>query len=163
MAATAGHSSRGKFAVTPPYEFTWRGFHSDGEDQNLHLMNAVAFLRNWTVEEAAEYWRSQFPHWPSEVFDEISPSNFAAKVRQSLTGRCLFETEDGWLGAGNEIVWPGDQVVIFRGCPYPFVLHPLTDGRWRLIGECYVDAEVVEESIKVKLDSGEETEEFCIC
>ncbi|KAK3900296.1 HET-domain-containing protein [Staphylotrichum tortipilum] len=58
-------------------------------------------------------------------------------------GRTFFLTERGYFGLGPRVVRPGDQCVVLAGAKVPFVVREVEgggdrDGRWRLVGECYL-------------------------
>jgi hypothetical protein len=162
-AATAGHSSKMKFGMRPVNALDWLLYHKM-TDWEIHAMNALAFVYAISAEEALEFCRSSWKDWTSETCADVSASSFAALVRQTLTGRCFFHTLEGYLGVASDVTQPKDWVVVFQGCPYPFILRPLTCGRWKLIGECLADEDqgAIQEAIKTKLEVGEE-QDFCIC
>jgi hypothetical protein len=41
----------------------------------------------------------------------------------------------GWAVDGTQ---PGDQVAIFYGCKYPFLLRECCDGTYKIVGDCYI-------------------------
>jgi hypothetical protein len=65
----------------------------------------------------------------TDVMAQIQPATFAKK---------LFRTDHGHLGMGHASARPGDEAWILCGAPTPFLLRPLGDGRYRLVGETYV-------------------------
>uniref|UniRef100_L2FI73 Het domain protein n=1 Tax=Colletotrichum fructicola (strain Nara gc5) TaxID=1213859 RepID=L2FI73_COLFN len=57
------------------------------------------------------------------------------------TGRCLFLTEEGYLGLGPRELVSGDAIVMLSGGTLPFVLRECgvaEDRTWSVVGECYV-------------------------
>ncbi|OCK82928.1 HET-domain-containing protein [Lepidopterella palustris CBS 459.81] len=58
-------------------------------------------------------------------------------LRPSL-GRKAFRSEEGYVGLGPSQLIVGDIVCIFFGADLPFVLRPLKEGKYRLVGEAYV-------------------------
>lgn len=52
--------------------------------------------------------------------------------------RRLFATEAGYLGLGPVSIQQGDQIWLFKGGRVPFVLRPVENGCYKLIGETYV-------------------------
>lgn len=64
-----------------------------------------------------------------------------AKIQDALLGLPQFVLDDGRIGniqppAGNTPMPTcefGDFVVVFRGNPYPFLVHPVQEGKYRLI------------------------------
>ncbi len=65
--------------------------------------------------------------------------------------RRLFKTRTGFMGTGPRSLKPGDEVwVLFRG-GLPFVLRPLQNGNYRLIGESFVLGIMHGECLKMDL------------
>jgi hypothetical protein len=64
-------------------------------------------------------------------------SAFETRMREVKAGRRLFRTEKGYLGMGSVSTEVGDQVWVLEGANVPFVLRPVGDGRYRLIGAAY--------------------------
>lgn len=54
------------------------------------------------------------------------------------SGRRLLVTAKGYLAWATEGIKQGDQICILYGCSVPVVLRPEGGGRWKLVGECYV-------------------------
>ncbi len=51
----------------------------------------------------------------------------------------LARLEDGKLALVPHTTRAGDDVALLAGSGCPFVVRRQDDGRWKLIGECYVD------------------------
>ena len=79
--------------------------------------------------------------------------NFWAKA-QTCHNRRLFYTENGRLGLGTLFIQPGDVCCIFFGIPIPVILRGATDGRYRLLGDSYIDGVMRGELIE-QLGKGE--------
>ena len=61
-------------------------------------------------------------------------------VRYAITGgRKLFISESGHMGLCPESTEPADVICIIFGADVPFVLRPLQNGHFLIVGECYVD------------------------
>ena len=54
-------------------------------------------------------------------------------------GRYVFYTASGKLGLGIRIVQPGDQIAVIHGSRTPLILRPQEIGKFKLMGECYVE------------------------
>jgi hypothetical protein len=52
--------------------------------------------------------------------------------------RCIFRTRESHLGLGPSGAQMGDQVWFLQGARVPFVLRPLENGSFELVGEAYV-------------------------
>ena len=66
----------------------------------------------------------------------------AEKIYKGLNAQVAFRTELGWIGTGSLSTEVGDCIVAVCGADVPYVLRHVggpTQGRFRLIGACYVD------------------------
>ncbi|KAF4617059.1 hypothetical protein G7Y89_g15091 [Cudoniella acicularis] len=68
---------------------------------------------------------------------------FAESFRSAYLGRRLFytaedETKGVMLGIGPDSLKKEDEVWAVAGADVPMVLRPRGEGKWRLVGECYV-------------------------
>ncbi|KAF2727913.1 hypothetical protein EJ04DRAFT_391659, partial [Polyplosphaeria fusca] len=65
------------------------------------------------------------------------------KLDSEIVGRCLgrlpFVTKRGHLVLGYDYVRRGDVVALVRGAQMPYVFRRQSEGRYRVIGEAYVD------------------------
>ncbi|MCJ1438051.1 hypothetical protein MMC27_007438 [Xylographa pallens] len=84
--------------------------------------------------------------YKSSRIDGVSPEIEAQveseqhSVRDAITGgRRLFISEAGHMGLCPESTEPADVICIIFGADVPFVLRPLQNGHFLLVGECYVD------------------------
>ncbi|KAI5373407.1 hypothetical protein J4E82_007929 [Alternaria postmessia] len=103
--------------------------------------------------------------WVDDEDDSFVPSadRFVSRCSRDATDRCLFITSTEMLGIGPHAMIPGDVVVMLHGAEVPFVLRPVDNGLWRLIGECYlydVNEGRVHREWKEK---GSVSEKFTIC
>ena len=70
---------------------------------------------------------------PGQVWHEVS-----GDVASMIEHTDLFISEKGFLGLGLKNTDASDFVCIFLGGHVPFVLRSQKDGKYQLIGECYV-------------------------
>ncbi|KAI1175099.1 HET-domain-containing protein [Nemania sp. FL0916] len=75
--------------------------------------------------------------------DEISHLNgmkdkYLGFILECTHCRILCSTEKGYLGWAPDIARVGDAVVIVLGAGIPFVVRPVGDGTYKLIGESYI-------------------------
>ena len=94
-------------------------------------------------EEALQLAKSQHEHYfELHAYEHI---------QNTTTNRCLFVTEDGFIGNGANCIQSGDHVFVIAGGNVPLVLRPnvlppkhyiiggkIPSTRYTLIGECYV-------------------------
>lgn len=57
--------------------------------------------------------------------------------------RRVFRTAKGYMGVGSKITARGDVVAMIYGAYMPYILRPTTDGKYRLLGECYIQSDDV--------------------
>ncbi|OWY43327.1 HET-like protein [Alternaria alternata] len=103
--------------------------------------------------------------WSDDRSDRLVPSadTFAFDCDLEIPDCCLFITSTEMLGIGPRAMVPGDVVVVLHGAEVPFVLRPVDNGLWRLVGECYlydVNEGRVHREWKEK---GSVSEKFTIC
>jgi len=53
-------------------------------------------------------------------------------------GRSFIVTEEGYIGLAPDVTEAGDVVCVFLGCDSPLILRPMENGRYNVVGECYV-------------------------
>ena len=63
---------------------------------------------------------------------------YANWARYFMEGRSFFSTDKGHIGLGPKVANPGDDVVVFAGCDSPIVLRSAGNGRYRVVGECFI-------------------------
>jgi hypothetical protein len=63
---------------------------------------------------------------------------YANWARYFMKGRSFFLTDKGHIGLGPKIANPEDDVVVFAGCDSPMVLRPTDNGRYKVVGECFI-------------------------
>jgi hypothetical protein len=63
---------------------------------------------------------------------------FIAASKPIIESRRLLLTDRNYLGVGSQSAQIGDQVWIISGPSTPFILRPMPNGRYKLIGEAYV-------------------------
>jgi hypothetical protein len=71
---------------------------------------------------------------------ELTPAvwAFLIVVADVTKGRQLFTTKGGHIGLCPHSTKPDDQISVVLGCPAPLILRPSADGRYQIVGECYV-------------------------
>jgi hypothetical protein len=74
-----------------------------------------------------------------KAFDLLDADKFCGEIDAKARGRRPFVTKKGHLGLGLDHVEPGDAVAVLIGCQVPFVLRKSVGGRYKIVGEAYVD------------------------
>ncbi|KAI0809957.1 HET-domain-containing protein [Xylaria sp. FL0064] len=64
--------------------------------------------------------------------------------------RVLCRTKKGYLGWVLDITMVGDSIFIIMGANVPFVVRPVGDGTYKLIGECYIHGIMYGEALEEK-------------
>ncbi|KAG8162960.1 hypothetical protein KVR01_007438 [Diaporthe batatas] len=70
--------------------------------------------------------------------DEDAFGTFCQRVLHSMATRRLFIADTGHVGCGESELCVGDVIAVVAGSSVPFLLRPISDGRYVLIGEAYV-------------------------
>ncbi|KAK5696949.1 hypothetical protein LTR17_024144 [Elasticomyces elasticus] len=78
------------------------------------------------------------------------------------SNRRIFVTTLGRLGLGPGVMQSGDVVTLLRGVRSPMILRPLSNGRYQLVGEAYVDGIMFGEAWKECKTTGAKEEEFLL-
>ncbi|KAK5679622.1 hypothetical protein LTS10_008444 [Elasticomyces elasticus] len=76
--------------------------------------------------------------------------------------RRFFVTNSGRPGLGPRAMQTGNIVTLLRGVRTPIILRPLSDGRYQLVGETYVDGIMFGEAWKECKTTGAVEEEFLL-
>lgn len=112
------------------------------------------------IQEEAMAWLSQvlgsrFKHSTlslriKRLLNAIDENCFQSSVTPLCSWRRFFVTRSSHMGIGPASMRRGDTIAVLFGSTMPFVLRPVdgTPGRYKLIGECYlqgiVDGELLE-------------------
>lgn len=57
-------------------------------------------------------------------------------MQETCTERKIFAKEDEYIGIGDDDLEPGDPLCIFLGGRTPYVFRPVTNHKYRFVGEC---------------------------
>ena len=79
-------------------------------------------------------------------------SRFATTMGSRYHRRRLFRTKESQLGLGPRSLQVGDEVWILGGARYPFLLRPLENGAYWLVGTIYVHGIMHGEAIKPEVE-----------
>jgi hypothetical protein len=89
-------------------------------------------------------------------------ARFLHQFLHDRVGHSLFLTHSGMLGLGPEGMRADDVVVVLHGASVPFVLRPVENGLWRLVGECYLYDVNEGRVVREWEEKGSISERFCI-
>lgn len=98
------------------------------------------------LSHAASYLTYQLPSFNrpvSQALVELAQNGDAFRWSREATlvsryRRFAVTSSKGYYILGPEALREGDAIVVLRGGRTPFVLRGTGEGRWRLLGECYV-------------------------
>ena len=68
----------------------------------------------------------------------ISDRDYLSQVQRFCDGRHLFMTEEGYIGLGPRAAKAGDCVCVLLGSDSPFLLRPIGNNQYQIVGHCYV-------------------------
>jgi hypothetical protein len=66
------------------------------------------------------------------------PTAFNTIVDSYCNSRKLVCSEQGYLGLAPVLAMKGDYIAVFAGAIVPFIIRPVFEGSYKLVGECYV-------------------------
>lgn len=75
-------------------------------------------------------------------------------LEHRAAGRRLFEGTGGFLGIAPSQAEEGDEICVFLGCHVPLVIRPTGEGKFRVVGECYVPGVSAGEALLGPLPAG---------
>jgi hypothetical protein len=101
--------------------------------------------------------KSKLPRWARSSIPD--GARFHDKFVRTCVDRRFFITQKGFMGIGPEAVQDGDKIAILFGGKVPYVLR-MEDGKFELIGECFV-AGLMEGEAVTKWKSLNESSEVC--
>lgn len=73
--------------------------------------------------------------------------------------KSFFITANGQMGLGPKAARVGDWACIFFGHPMPYILRPVSDGKFQFLGPCYVHGMMEGEAVE-RLEAGKYKEEW---
>jgi hypothetical protein len=76
---------------------------------------------------------------PPATCNLVDVAKYCGEIEAKARGRKPFVTKKGHLGLGLDHAEPGDVVVVLSGSQVPFVLRKSVSGRYKIVGEAYVD------------------------
>lgn len=79
-----------------------------------------------------------------------------------LKGKRPLLSRIGYVGMGPKDTRSGDVIVIFGGASLPFIVRPVEDGKFRLVGECYCDGFMDGEIVTARKNDKQEEEVFTL-
>lgn len=111
----------------------------------------------------------KFPHAPQAAMypSIVQCDEYTARARLyfekfacTVNSRCFFVTKGGLFGIGPGNLQEDDALAVLYGSQMPYVLHPQEEGRYTLVGECYVSRIMHGEAVQDGSAQGKRSEEF---
>jgi hypothetical protein len=77
---------------------------------------------------------------PRNIVFPLDPDSkvYSNWVNHHMEGRSFFSTDKGHIGFGPKVANPEDLVVVIPGCDSPMVLRSADNGRYRVVGPCFI-------------------------
>jgi hypothetical protein len=79
---------------------------------------------------------------PTNSHAPYDAESYLKCMRQTLEGRCLFKTNNGYIGLSPTSTRKGDVICVVFGCQTPILLRPVpkpnSTQTWLVVGSCYV-------------------------
>lgn len=78
--------------------------------------------------------------WAKPLVKQLEPiaSKFERLYIPLWTGRSFCITDKGYMGWVPESTTIGDQICVLHGCRVPFILRPISSGRYEVVGDAYI-------------------------
>jgi hypothetical protein len=131
-------------------------------DHSVHLAEFNAFLA-WHLKYIERVDGSIIPMpFGSECPETTMAARYLHVLKYVTNHNRLFTTRKGHLGLGPKAMKEGDIVTVLFGGNIPFVLRPVGDEHYRLVGECYFHSVMEGQAIEEWKKSGEPAKEFHI-
>jgi hypothetical protein len=73
--------------------------------------------------------------------------DFLNSVQTYCRSRTIFTTNQGYVGIGPQVARAGDHVLALLGLNSCMLLRPVDNGRWHVVGECYVSGMMAGEAL----------------
>ncbi len=91
------------------------------------------------LKASREIFRSILTYKPS-LTPSLSLENctYWNTVYHRCQGRLFFTTKEGYIGLAPKMTKLGDTVCRLLGCDMPLIFHPIGNGRYKVVGQCYV-------------------------
>lgn len=86
--------------------------------------------------------------------DGMGDRELLRTLEHRAAGRRLFEGTGGLLGIAPSQAEEGDEICVFLGCHVPLVIRPTGEGKFRVVGECYVPGVSAGEALLGPLPAG---------
>lgn len=74
----------------------------------------------------------------SANLENIVGLTYASRFRFYGQGRLFFFDDKGYVGMCPSSTLPDDQIWVVMGCPSPLILRAQENGRYKIVGECFV-------------------------
>ncbi|PPJ49951.1 hypothetical protein CBER1_04721 [Cercospora berteroae] len=123
-------------------------------------------LLAWTDFKASVYEgdRCSIDQTAAELGDLPSVRRYELALLNVCKLRRVFRTTAGHVGVGSKITARGDVVAMILGGMMPYILRPTGDGKYRFLGECYIQSDDVMSGERVAMlqENGAQGEIFRI-
>ncbi|KAI0096391.1 heterokaryon incompatibility protein-domain-containing protein [Nemania sp. FL0031] len=73
--------------------------------------------------------------WEEDEWEEID--SLLSSAHRSLQSRCVYETEEGFIGVAPQQAHIDDQICVLLDCDVPMVLRYVDKGKYVVVGACY--------------------------
>lgn len=147
-----------------------------GKDGDIKLPCPQSFAEIFSL--LIDKSTSRSPSFPDQTYSSrqkrpegrgrLEPSNLGSRshgrifqeartaMKRALQHHRLGMTEKGYLGLFPWRSREGDSLHVLCNCPLPSILRSVSNGKWRVVGECYVygimNAEAVERQLGAECD-----------
>jgi hypothetical protein len=117
----------------------------------LAEMDMMIQVHAWTIEEFNVRMAELTEMGKRSIDESDDGKNTGTMYRlrmQEMKGKRPFLSRLGYVGMGPQYMQTGDVIAIFNGASVPFIIRPVGEDRFRLMGECYCDGIMYGEFVK---------------
>jgi hypothetical protein len=106
---------------------------------NINTVIPLAAVKCPSIEECTEFFHVCIQNGKTEGLS-TGAVYYTDLLHMALPGRAFFTTSEGNIGLCPAKARTGDHICVILGCDAPLVLRqvPDSDGRYHVVGECYV-------------------------
>ncbi|KAH9986835.1 heterokaryon incompatibility protein-domain-containing protein [Xylariaceae sp. FL0662B] len=107
--------------------------HKESRIPNREIRPSLDDARRIVLDIVAEK-----EYGPEDSSPETPLGKFCETARLRMSRRKFMWGTDGYIGIGPSQATVGDEVCVILGCDAPMLLRPCGDGKFLVVGECFV-------------------------
>ncbi|KAI9158887.1 Heterokaryon incompatibility protein [Paramyrothecium foliicola] len=122
--------------------------------QESHIERPSLLIRFDSFKNKIHSWVKSNVEDSTNILQDMQSQQYAAVIKSVMYGAVFYTTSSGQIGAAPEATEPNDRIVTLLGCESPIMVRPVEDGRFLVIGPCYLAGAMSAESLLGPLTPG---------